>query len=77
MRADLKPVRIVATERTYDELVELARMCWRQARITSTSQEVAALLRQMAREYQQEAAKLDGGILPPIGDPETDNKPIE
>ena len=42
----------------------------------TNSPEVAAHLRKMAREYQQEAAKLDSGELPVIGDPATDNKPI-
>lgn len=60
---------------SYDQYVELARMCWRQAHVT-TSAEVAAHLRKMAREYQQEAAKLDGGKLPAIGDPATDGKPV-
>lgn len=61
---------------SFSELVELARMCWRQAHLTS-SWEVAAQLRQMAREYQQEAAKLDSGKLPAIGDPATDGKQVE
>ena len=65
----------MAFERTYNELVELARMCWRQAH-TTTSEPVACELRRMAHEYQQEAAKLDSGRLPEIGDPKTDNKPI-
>jgi hypothetical protein len=59
----------------YDELVELARMCWRQARLAQTNGVAPELLR-MAHEYQQKAAKLDSGKLPEIGDPETDNKPI-
>jgi hypothetical protein len=59
----------------YDELVELARMCRRQARMAQTNGVAPALLR-MAHEYQQRAAKLDSGKLPEIGDPETDNKPM-
>jgi len=50
-------------------------MCFYQAQST-TSAEVAAHLRRMAREYQQEAAKLDGRKLPAIGDPATDGRPI-
>jgi hypothetical protein len=47
----------------YYELVELARICSRQAQIAQTEQ-VARTLRRMAREYVQEAAKLDGGKVP-------------
>jgi hypothetical protein len=53
------------TARSYDELVELARICWRQSQVTQ-AQDVARELHRMAREYQQEAAKLDGGILPDV-----------
>jgi hypothetical protein len=59
----------------YDELVELARICWRQARVAQTNGLAPELLR-MAHEYQQKAAKLDRGKLPEIGVPELDNKPI-
>lgn len=59
----------------YDELIELARMCWRQARVAQTNGVAPALLR-MAHEYQQRAAKLDSGKLPEIAAPEMDNKPI-
>ena len=52
----------------YDELVELARICWHQAHLTQAD-EVARELRRMAHEYQQKAAKLDNGRLPAIGDP--------
>jgi len=44
----------------------LARLCALNARLAS-SKEVAAELWAMAHEYQQEAAKLDGGHLPDIG----------
>jgi hypothetical protein len=50
---------------TYDELVELAGLCSRNSRIT-TSKEVATELWRMAREYQTQAAKL--GAFPEIGD---------
>ena len=50
----------------YDDLVELARICSRQAQTAQTEQ-VARTLRRMAREYLQEAAKLDDGKVPDIG----------
>ncbi len=50
---------------TYDELVELARLCARNSRI-ATSREVADELWRMAKEYQDQAAKL--GEFPEIGD---------
>ena len=50
---------------SYDELVELAGLCSRNSRIT-TSKEVATELWRMAREYQTQAAKL--GAFPEIGD---------
>ena len=53
----------------YQQLVELARTCWRQAGIT-TSKEVADVLRRMAKEYQQKAAQLDSGKVPDIGEEE-------
>lgn len=59
---------------TYDELVELARMCWREAH--RSRDDVARELRRMARQYQQQAATLDGGKLPDIGDAEEHGKPL-
>jgi hypothetical protein len=50
---------------TYDELVDLARLCSRNSRI-ATSREVATELWRMAKEYQAQAAKL--GASPEIGD---------
>jgi hypothetical protein len=47
----------------YADFVELARICWRQSKVATTS-EVCRTLRQMAQKYQQEAAKLNGGKLP-------------
>jgi len=52
--------------RTYDELVNLARMCAHNARLT-TSNAVATELWRMAQEYQLQAANLDEGKLPDIG----------
>jgi hypothetical protein len=52
--------------RTYEELVDLAKTCVKQAHIT-TSKDVAYELWRMAISYQQQAAHLDGGELPDIG----------
>jgi hypothetical protein len=49
--------------RTYEELLELASLCARNARISS-DREVARELWKMAQEYQAEAAKRDNGRLP-------------
>jgi hypothetical protein len=49
----------------YEDLVELARMCARNARIT-TSRDVADELWRMAKEYQAQAAEM--GDFPEIGD---------
>jgi hypothetical protein len=49
----------------YDEYVELSRLCWRQATLAETPG-VAEILRKMAREYQEKAAKLDGGKPPDL-----------
>jgi hypothetical protein len=48
---------------SYSELVDLARLCWRQSHLAQT-EGVARELRRMALQYQQEAAKLDGGKSP-------------
>jgi hypothetical protein len=52
----------------YDDLVELAKECARQARFTA-NREVALELWRMAREYQTKAATL--GKPPEIGAPPT------
>ena len=49
----------------YYSLVELARICSRQASLAQT-EDVARTLRRMAREYVQEAAKLDDGKISAI-----------
>ena len=49
-------------------LVELARICAAQSRLT-TSKEVAQALWRLAKEYLERAAKLDCRRLPDIGDP--------
>jgi hypothetical protein len=51
---------------TYNDLVELARICAKNSYAANTK-EVAAELWKMAREYQERAAKLDSGKLPDIG----------
>ncbi len=48
---------------TYADYLELARICWRQSKIATTS-EVSRTLRQMAQKYEQEAAKLNGRKVP-------------
>ena len=50
---------------TYRDMVELAKICARQARVASNP-EVAQELRRLAQEYQKKAADLDGGVLPEI-----------
>jgi hypothetical protein len=54
---------------TYNDLVELARICLRQARLTANPA-VADELRQMAKDYQRRAAVLNGGRRPDIGEDE-------
>lgn len=61
--------------RTHKDFADLAQMCWRHSHLAQT-EGVARELRRMALEYQQAAAKLDSGNLPPIGNPEIDNEPI-
>jgi hypothetical protein len=51
--------------RCYD-LVELARVCWRQSQ-TAWTPEAACTLRRIAREYLQQATKLHDGKVPDIG----------
>jgi hypothetical protein len=56
----------------YEDLVELARMCARNAQIT-TSRDVADELWRMAKEYQAQAAEMGDfpeiGNEPPAGSP--------
>ena len=51
---------------TYEDLVELASICLRQAR-SAKSRAVAAELRRMAKEYQKRAAELVPGKLRDMG----------
>ena len=50
---------------TYDDLVELAEICLRQAQATE-SRAVAVVLHRMAKEYQKRAAELTTGKLPDV-----------
>ena len=50
---------------TFADLVQLARICMRQARI-ARNPEVADALRQMAGEYQDKAANLSDSAAPDI-----------
>jgi hypothetical protein len=52
---------------TYKEAVELAKRCALNARL-ALAREAAAELWKMAKEYQEEAAKLDSGRKPDIGE---------
>jgi hypothetical protein len=54
--------------RTFYDVFEVAVISARCARSASTKQ-VARELWEIAQEYQAEAAKLDSGRMPDIGDP--------
>jgi hypothetical protein len=56
--------------RSYDDLVELARICMRNALETSNPV-VREELRLVAKGYQVRAAAMKGGKLPDIGDEES------
>jgi hypothetical protein len=58
-----------ATMQSYDELVELARICLKQAREAKIPS-VSAELRHLAKGYQIRAASMDNGNLPDIGEEE-------
>jgi hypothetical protein len=47
---------------TYNDLMELARICLKQAR-QATDPALGKELLSMAREYQQRSAKRDGGEI--------------
>jgi hypothetical protein len=51
----------------YDELVELARICLKQARETKNPN-VSSELRHVAKGYQMRAATMKNGRLPDIGE---------
>ena len=54
-------------QQSYKDLVELAKICIRQARACILP-EAAAELARMAKEYQEQPAALDGGRLPDIAE---------
>ena len=54
---------------TYDNLVEIARICLKQAR-ESKNPSVSAELRLLAQGYQIRAAAMDKGKIPDIGENE-------
>lgn len=58
---------------TFADLVELARICMRQAHIARTP-EVADILRQMAQEYQEKAANLEDGDAPDLNERLSDDE---
>ena len=60
--------------RTYENLVELARICVRQNWLSSTP-DVAGELWRMAKEYQARAAEHDSAAELEIGDPPPWAKP--
>jgi hypothetical protein len=51
----------------YDDLVQLARICWREV-LCTRDPAVVSRLKGMAKEYQERAAEIDGGVLPDIGE---------
>jgi hypothetical protein len=51
----------------YDELVELARICLKQAR-EAKNPSVSSELRHVAKGYQMRAASMKNGRLPDIGE---------
>jgi hypothetical protein len=51
---------------SFDDLLQLARICRRQAD-AAASESVADELRRMADEYLRRAADLNGGIIPELG----------
>jgi len=58
---------VETTMQTYDDLVELARICLKQAREAKNAF-VSAELRHVAKGYQVRAATMDHGRFPNIGD---------
>jgi hypothetical protein len=52
---------------TYDDLVEIARVCLKQAR-AAKNPSVSAEFMRLAKGYQMRAASMVGGKLPDIGE---------
>jgi hypothetical protein len=53
---------------TYEDLVELAKICARGA-WAATDESAATVLLEMAKEYQAEAAKFDSSKSHEVGEP--------
>ena len=53
---------------TYEDLVELAKICTRQAR-AAADKSVATVLLEMAKEYQAEAVKIRQQQITQVGEP--------
>jgi hypothetical protein len=53
---------------TYEDLVELAKICARQARAV-TNESVATVMLEMGKEYQAEAAKFESSQSHEVGEP--------
>lgn len=60
----------LAETATHAELAEMAQMCAANARAIRDKRAIAELWK-MALEYQEEAARLNGGRKPHIGPPPT------
>ena len=58
----------MVTEKSYQELAELAAICADEAR-AGTSRDVAIELWRMAKGYQRRATVVEEGGSPDIGDP--------
>jgi len=66
IQSDRQPQKVRPMPQHYYALLELARICSRQASLAQT-EDIARTLRRMASEYVQEAGKLDDGKIPDIG----------
>jgi hypothetical protein len=61
--------KVEGAMQTYADLVELARICLKQAR-EANNPIVSAELKHLAKGYQLRAASMDNGKLPDIGEEE-------
>lgn len=55
------------SKKRHEELVELAKLCLFESKVTK-ARDVAAEFRRMAKDYQKRAAEIDSGRLPDIGE---------
>ncbi len=75
MRSDLRPAHCAGLSaagsggamQTYDTLVELARICLKQAR-EAKNPLISSEFTHLAKGYQMRAASMDNGKLPDIGE---------